>query len=127
MDVQAFRQKFSTDTALVNLPDAQIQDALEEASLVVSQIEFGELKERAVGLYAAHILKVDTKSSNGAAFGNASSMTIAGQSVSYNRSSKETFFDQSIYGQRYLALKNSIPIDDSGTNPNRLGVGAFVI
>ncbi|MFH3721985.1 DUF4054 domain-containing protein, partial [Acinetobacter baumannii] len=28
MDVQTFRQKFSTDTALVNLPDAKIQDAL---------------------------------------------------------------------------------------------------
>ncbi len=127
MDVQTFRQKFSTDTALVNLPDAKIQDALEEADLVVSQIEFGALKERAVGLYAAHILKVGASSGNGAAFGTASSMTIAGQSVSYSRSSKEAFYDLSMYGQRYLALKNSIPIDDEGTNPNRLGVGAFVV
>ena len=121
MDVQTFREKFSTDSSLVNLSDAKIQDALEEADLVVSQIEFGALKERAVGLYAAHILKV------GAAFSNASSMTIAGQSVSYSRSSKEAFYDLSMYGQRYLALKNSIPIDDEGTNPNRLGVGAFVV
>ncbi|MEX7543126.1 DUF4054 domain-containing protein, partial [Acinetobacter baumannii] len=37
------------------------------------------------------------------------------------------FYDLSMYGQRYLALKNSIPIDDEGTNPNRLGVGAFVV
>lgn len=126
MDVQTFRQKFSTDSSLMSLPDAKIQDALEEADLVVSQIEFGALKERAVGLYAAHILKVST-ASNGAAFGTASSMTIAGQSVSYSRSSKEAFYDLSMYGQRYLALKNSIPIDDEGTNPNRLGVGAFVV
>lgn len=127
MDVQTLRQKFSTDTALVNLSDPVIQDALEEAELVVSQLEFGALKERAVGLYAAHILKVESNSKAGSAFSNTSSMTIAGQSVSYSRSQKETFFDQSIYGQRYLALKNSIPIDDSGTNPNRLGVGAFVV
>lgn len=127
MDVQTFREKFSTDSALMNLSDAKIQDALEEAELVVSQIEFGALKERAVGLYAAHILKVGTSSSNGAAFGTASSMTIAGQSVSYSRSSKEAFYDLSMYGQRYLALKNSIPIDDEGTNPNRLGAGSFVI
>ncbi|ENX60725.1 DUF4054 domain-containing protein [Acinetobacter sp. ANC 5659] len=127
MDVQTFRQKFAHDTALVSLSDPVIQDALEEAELVVSQLEFGALKERAVGLYAAHILKVEANSKGGGAFLNASSMTIAGQSVSYSRSQKETFFDQSIYGQRYLALKNSIPIDDKGTNPNRLGVGAFVV
>lgn len=127
MDVQTFRQKFSTDSSLMSLPDERIQDALEEADLVVSQIEFGALKERAVGLYAAHILKVGTASGNGAAFATASSMTIAGQSVSYSRSSKEAFYDLSMYGQRYLALKNSIPIDDEGTNPNRLGVGAFVV
>lgn len=127
MDVQTFRQKYSSDTALANLSNDKIQDALEEAELVVSQIEFGALKERAVGLYAAHILKVGTSSSNGVAFGTASSMTIAGQSVSYSRSSKEAFYDLSMYGQRYLALKNSIPIDDQGTNPNRLGVGAFVV
>lgn len=127
MDVQTFRQKYSSDTALANLSNDKIQDALDEAELVVSQIEFGALKERAVGLYAAHILKVGTTSGNGAAFGTASSMTIAGQSVSYSRSSKEAFYDLSMYGQRYLALKNSIPIDDDGTNPNRLGVGAFVV
>ena len=127
MDVQTFRQKFAHDTALANLSDPVIQDALDEAELVVSQLEFGALKERAVGLYAAHILKVEANSKGGSAFSNASSMTIAGQSVSYSRSQKETFFDQSIYGQRYLALKNSIPIDDKGTNPNRLGVGAFVV
>ncbi|EGT89213.1 DUF4054 domain-containing protein [Acinetobacter baumannii] len=127
MDVQTFRKKFSTDSSLMSLPDERIQDALEEADLVVSQIEFGALKERAVGLYAAHILKVGISSGNGAAFSTASSMTIAGQSVSYSRSSKEAFYDLSMYGQRYLALKNSIPIDDEGTNPNRLGVGAFVV
>lgn len=127
MDVQTFRQKYSSDTALANLSNDKIQDALEEAELVVSQIEFGALKERAVGLYAAHILKVGTTSGNGAAFGTASSMTIAGQSVSYSRTSKEAFYDLSMYGQRYLALKNSIPIDDEGTNPNRLGVGVFVV
>lgn len=127
MDVQTFRQKFSTDSSLMSLPDERIQDALEEADLVVSQIEFGALKERAVGLYAAHILKVQKSNPNGTAISNASSMSIAGQSVSYARSSKETFYDQSIYGQRYLALKNSIPIDGKGTNPNSLGVGAFVI
>ncbi|HEO1845405.1 TPA: DUF4054 domain-containing protein [Acinetobacter baumannii] len=127
MDVQTFREKFSTDSSLMSLPDARIQDALEEADQIVSQIEFGALKERAVGLYAAHILKVGTINGNGAAFGTASSMTIAGQSVSYSRSSKEAFYDLSMYGQRYLALKNSIPIDDEGTNPNRLGVGAFVV
>lgn len=127
MDVQTFRQKFAHDSALANLSDPVIQDALDEAELVVSQLEFGALKERAVGLYAAHILKVEINSKAGSAFSNASSMTIAGQSVSYSRSQKETFYDQSIYGQRYLALKNSIPIDDKGTNPNRLGVGAFVV
>ncbi|MGQ0515668.1 DUF4054 domain-containing protein, partial [Bacillus sp. D-CC] len=60
MDVQTFREKFSTDSSLMSLPDAKIQDALEEADLIVSQIEFGALKERAVGLYAAHILTVPT-------------------------------------------------------------------
>ncbi len=104
MDVQTFRKKFSTDSSLMSLPDERIQDALEEADLIVSQIEFGA-KERAVGLYAAHILKVGTSSGNGAAFSTASSMTIAGQSVSYSRSSKEAFYDLSMYGQRYLALK----------------------
>ncbi|MCH4247596.1 MAG: DUF4054 domain-containing protein [Acinetobacter populi] len=127
MDIQAFRQKFAVDTALANLPDTTIQDALEEANDVVSQIEFGNLKERAVGLYAAHILKVEINSKNGTAYSNAVSLQLAGQGVSYSRSGKETFYDQSIYGQRYLALKNSIPIDDQGTNPNRLGIGAFVI
>ncbi|RSQ40165.1 DUF4054 domain-containing protein [Acinetobacter baumannii] len=83
MDVQTFREKFSTDSSLMSLPDAKIQDALEEADLIVSQIEFGALKERAVGLYAAHILKVGISSGNGAAFGTASSMTIAGQSEPY--------------------------------------------
>ncbi|MFW1964498.1 DUF4054 domain-containing protein [Acinetobacter baumannii] len=72
MDVQTFREKFSTDSSLMSLPDAKIQDALEEADLIVSQIEFGALKERAVGLYAAHILKVGISSGNGAAFGTAS-------------------------------------------------------
>ncbi len=42
MDVQTFRKKFSTDSSLMSLPDERIQDALEEADLVVSQIEFGE-------------------------------------------------------------------------------------
>lgn len=127
MDLQAFRERFKSDSQLYNSNDSEIQDALEEAELVVSVIEFGKLKERAVGLYAAHILKVQKSNPNGTAISNASSMSIAGQSVSYARSSKETFYDQSIYGQRYLALKNSIPINDKGTNPNSLGVGAFVI
>lgn len=126
MDPQAFKEKFKYDSELMNIPDAEIADALEEADLVVSEIEFGKLKERAVGLYAAHILKVAKKRPSGNAFGDASSMTIAGQSVSYSRSNTETFYNQSIYGQRYLALKNSIPTSD-GTNPNTLGVGAFVV
>lgn len=127
MDPQAFRQKFKYDTALLNLTDAEIADALEEADLVVSTLEFGALKERAVGLYAAHILKVGLKSKSGNGFSDAASMSIAGQAVSYSRSNTESFYSHSIYGQRYLALKNSIPIDTQGTNPNRLGVGAFVI
>lgn len=126
MDPQAFKQKFKYDTALLNLPDAEIADALEEADLVVSSVEFGELKERAAGLYAAHILKVALKTKSGNGFSDASSMSIAGQSVSYSRSNTETFYNQSIYGQRYLALKNSIPTVDS-TNPNSLSVGAFVV
>ena len=126
MDVQTFREKFSTDSSLMSsLPDAKIQDALEEADLIVSQIEFGALKERAVGLYAAHILKVGISSGNGAAFGTASSMTIAGQSVSYSRSSK-ALISQHVW-PALSCVKNSIPIDDEGTNPNRLGVGAFVV
>lgn len=127
MDPQTFREKFKSDSQLFNSSDTEITEVLEEAELVVSVIEFGKLKERAVGLYAAHILKVQKTNPNGTAISNASSMSIAGQSVSYARSSKETFYDQSIYGQRYLALKNSIPIDDKGTNPNSLSVGAFVI
>lgn len=127
MDPQAFRLKFKYDTALLNLTDAEIADALEEADLVVSTLEFGALKERAVGLYAAHILKIAIKSKSGAGFSDASSMTIAGQSVSYSRSGTEVFYNQSIYGQRYLALKNSIPIGSENTNPNRLGVAAFVV
>ena len=127
MDPLAFREKFKYDTALMNLPDAEIADALDEADLVVSTLEFGALKERAVGLYAAHILKVAIKSKSGNGFSDASSMTIVGQSVSFARSGTDAFYTQSIYGQRYLALKNSIPIGNEGTNPNRLGVGAFVI
>lgn len=127
MDPQAFKLKFKYDSALMNLPDAEIADALEEADLVVKSLEFGDLKERAVGLYAAHILKVALKSKSGNSFSDASSMTIAGQSVSFSRSGTDAFYNQSIYGQRYLALKNSIPISNDGTNPNRLGVGAFVV
>ncbi|MEG2268963.1 MAG: DUF4054 domain-containing protein, partial [Acinetobacter sp.] len=108
MDPLAFREKFKYDTALMNLPDAEIADALDEADLVVSTLEFGALKERAVGLYAAHILKVAIKSKSGNSFSDASSMTIAGQSVSFSRSGTDVFYNQSIYGQRYQALKNSI-------------------
>ena len=61
MDPQTFKLKFKYDTALMNLPDAEIADALEEADLVVKSLEFGDLKELAVGLYAAHILKVALK------------------------------------------------------------------
>ncbi|OTG94995.1 DUF4054 domain-containing protein [Acinetobacter sp. ANC 3832] len=127
MDLQAFRERFKSDSQLYNSNESEIKDALEEAELVVSVIEFGKLKERAVGLYAAHIIKVQKANPNGTAISNASSLSIAGQSASFSRSSKDTFYDQSIYGQRYLALKNSIPIDDKGTNPNSLGIGAFVI
>ncbi|KAK0352187.1 hypothetical protein LTR94_021909 [Friedmanniomyces endolithicus] len=80
MDPQAFKLKFKYDTALMSLPDAEIADALEEADLVVKSLEFGDLKERAVGLYAAHILKVALKSKSGNSFSDASSMAIAGQS-----------------------------------------------
>ncbi|AMW78645.1 hypothetical protein AMD27_06940 [Acinetobacter sp. TGL-Y2] len=127
MDLQTFREKFKSDSQIYNSSDSEIIEVLEEAELVVSVIEFGKLKERAAGLYAAHILKVQKANPSGMAISNASSMSIAGQSVGFSRSSKDTFYDQSIYGQRYLALKNSIPIDDKGTNPNSLGVGAFVI
>lgn len=127
MDLQTFRERFKSDSQLYNASEPEIQDALEEAELVVSVVEFGKLKERAVGLYAAHILKVQKANPNGTAISNASNMSIAGQSVGFSRSTKETFYDQSIYGQRYLALKNSIPIDDKGTNPNNLSVGAFVV
>lgn len=127
MDLQTFRERFKSDSQLYNVSEPEIQDALEEAELVVSVVEFGQLKERAVGLYAAHILKVQKANPNGTAISNASNMSIAGQSVGFSRSAKETFYDQSIYGQRYLALKNSIPIDDRGTNPNNLRVGAFVV
>ncbi len=127
MDIQTFRERFKSDSQLYNANEPEIQDALEEAELVVSVMEFGKLKERAVGLYAAHILKVQKANPNGTAISNASNMSIAGQSVGFSRSTKETFYDQSIYGQRYLALKNSIPIDDKGTNPNNLSVGAFVV
>ncbi|MFC2998214.1 DUF4054 domain-containing protein [Acinetobacter sichuanensis] len=127
MDLQTFRERFKSDSQLYNASEPEIQDALEEAELVVSVVEFGQLKERAVGLYAAHILKVQKANPNGTAISNASNMSIAGQSVGFSRSAKETFYDQSIYGQRYLALKNSIPIDNQGTNPNNLRVGAFVV
>ena len=127
MDPQTFREKFKSDSQLYNSNDTEITEVLEEAEIVVSVIQLAKFKERALDLYAAHILKVQKANPNGTAISNASSMSIAGQSVSYARSSKETFYDQSIYGQRYLALKNSIPIDDKGTNPNSLSVGALVI
>ncbi|MDM1765726.1 MULTISPECIES: DUF4054 domain-containing protein [unclassified Acinetobacter] len=127
MDLQTFREKFKSDSQLYNASEPEIQDALEEAELVVSVVEFGQLKARAVGLYAAHILKVQKANPNGTAISNASNMSIAGQSIGFSRSAKETFYDQSIYGQRYLALKNSIPIDNQGINPNNLRAGAFVV
>ena len=43
MDPLAFREKFKYDTALMNLPDVEIADALDEADLVVSTLEFGAL------------------------------------------------------------------------------------
>ena len=126
MDVTQFRQLFASDQQLLILLDAVIKEALDEANLITTVSQFGELKDRAAGLYAAHILKVAANSRNGASMHDASSMSLGGQSVSFSRSSAETFYNASIYGQRYLALKNSI-LTDSG-NPNLLtGGGPFVV
>lgn len=126
MDVSEFRALFASDQQLVTMTDAAINEALEEANLITTVSQFGGLKDRAAGLYAAHILKVSAGAKNGMAMHDASSMSLGGQSVSFSRSSAETFYNSSIYGQRYLALKNSIPTDSG--NPNTLtGGGPFVV
>lgn len=126
MDVTQFRQLFASDQQLLTLSDAVIKEALDEANLITTVSQFGELKDRAAGLYAAHILKVAANRRNGASMHDASSMSLGGQSVSFSRSSAEMFYNASIYGQRYLALKNSIPTDSG--NPNLLtGGGPFVV
>ncbi|MEG2264122.1 MAG: DUF4054 domain-containing protein [Acinetobacter sp.] len=118
MDLVQFKARYP----LINATDDQIQAVLDEADLLVKASVWGNRRELALGLYAAHVLTLETSPSgqSGQAVQTASRKKVGDVEIQYSTSSQDSekaWFDLTLWGQRYWALLQSLPV----------GVGAFVI
>jgi len=106
MDVQAFKVRYPQ----VQASDAAIQDALDEASIIVTTA-WGGHQEQGVGLYAAHALTMESKAgSTGQAAATINRKKVGDVEVQYATKSDDqaAWFDLTHYGQRYWTLYQTI-------------------
>ena len=103
MDIAQFRALYP---AFASTPDAAVQQALDEATLFTPST-WGELRERGIGLYAAHSLTLD---SQGATVSRTTTSKKVGEvQVSYaTQTGTAAWYDLTGYGQRYWALQQRL-------------------
>ena len=101
--------KFKARYPLINASDLQIQAILDEAHLFVMESVWGNWREIALGLYAAHILTIET--SPNAQTGYSLQLPIHKkvgeveiQYLNAGQESEKAWYDFTIWGQRYWAL-----------------------
>lgn len=115
--VESFLSKFPSFN---NVPRAKIQDYLDFAQEYLSKYNWGKWWVRAVELYTAHNLALDVLQEKGmggldALQGIPASKSVDNVSKSYDTSVFRTRdsdddgdYKYTIYGRRYLTLRNSI-------------------
>ena len=102
MDVQSFKDNYPNVIA----GDTVIQNALDEAALVVGE-GWAELRDKGIGLYAAHIITLDNRAGSTAkAAQTVTSKKVGEVQISYaiKQSDEAAWYDQTSYGQRYWQL-----------------------
>lgn len=108
MDIAQFKLLYPE---LAQTNDVLIQQALDEADLIVLAGKWGVKLELAQGLYVAHnlTLKNNPAAQTGQSIRTAQRKKVDAVEVQYTTSSGEqAWFDLSFYGQRYWALLQSL-------------------
>lgn len=102
MDIQSFKDSYPNIIA----GDTVIQNALDEAALVVGE-GWAELRDKGIGLYAAHVLTLEVRAGASAtAAQTVTSKRVGEVQISYatKQSDDASWYDQTSYGQRYWQL-----------------------
>jgi hypothetical protein len=100
---------------------ARIQLFLDESLLILNEAFWGNKYDLGLYYLTAHFLSIAKQSNAGntKSSGQVSSKSVDGASVSYNvaplANQSESYFSSTIYGQRYISLRN------------KLGLVAYVI
>lgn len=111
IDAAAVRAKFPG--AFDGLSDAAIDSAIAEAVLMISADKWGDWYDLGLLYLTAHLLSLfnpDSDSGDAGAAGPVTSKRVGDVAVSYGFAasaspSSDTFFNSTIYGQRYLSLR----------------------
>jgi len=114
----SFKTRFPEFTSIA---DARIELFIEDAVLVLNEVNWGTKYDLGLYYLTAHYLALGEKSSvgNSGSNGQVASKAVDGTSISYNNATltgvDDSYYSSTSYGQRYLQLRKS------------LGVPAYVI
>ena len=110
MDVSEFRQVFPAFSDSEKYPDVLIESTLELAQAFVTEKVWKSLRDRGVGLYAAHMIVINEKAEKDPqkALGVTQSKSVGPGSVSYNvqmaTDAKAGHWNLSVYGLQFRRL-----------------------
>lgn len=96
--------------------DSKIQIFIDDAILILNETFWGTKYDLGVSYLAAHFLSLALSSEAGAAsaIGAVSSRAVDGVSISYSTMTPENhgdaYYSSTMYGQRYLALRRTLPV-----------------
>ena len=98
-----------------NISDATVDINIQDAEIMVTKSKWGKLYDIGVAYLAAHSLSLSVKSANGnsGAVNQVASKSVEGVSVSYvspQGTIVESYYQSTIYGQRYLNLLSQVGI-----------------
>lgn len=111
-----FKTRF---TVFSSISDDKIQIFIDEAEIVLNEVYWGSKYDLGLYYYAAHALAVNNYSEAGNTVSKSpvSGKSVDGSSTSYSTATlnnqSDNYYASTIYGQKYLTLRNSLGVPAS--------------
>jgi hypothetical protein len=108
-----FKIKFSTFACQ---SDATVQLFIDEAEIILNEPFWGTKYDLGLYYYTAHLMEIASEAEAGVtgSTGPVASQAVDGTSITYAVTAVENqgdaFYSSTIYGQRYLTLRNSLGV-----------------
>lgn len=115
VDPASFKTRFSE---FVSVADARIQVFIDDSEIIINETYWGTKYDLGISYLTAHFLILAQKSEAGSTTplsGAVTGRSVDGTSVNYASpptpdNQNEAYYSQTVYGQRYLALRKTLGI-----------------